>query len=355
MPKLFPPDAKACPAFDDWLKTRLPKIPDTAKVWDAFCTFSGVENAKAREAVEYDRKPIVFLETMFDTDGYFDGDRKDFIFIRKSLVGTTSLPDEPLLERTVLHELVHWAWASLGRTERFDEERGEDFERAAYTSSAVVRDLARTSASRRQLGELSARWESHGKADAIGRDTKGGWSYGLYQIATRTGTMVEFLTFLDRRSEWERFATTLRAAGGNTDASIGSKRFFTAWKQLGAEPAFADAQHDFIEATHYQPFVAAVTKRGIDVANRSWALKNVTWSVGVQHGVKGGTLLYERAAAPLGTTGLADDARLISAIYTERKRVDVYFAGSEPAVRESVRKRFDEEQVAALAMLRPPA
>ena len=38
------------------------------------------------------------------------------------------------------------------------------------------------------LGRLSARFESNGRPDAIGFDAKGGFSYGAYQIASRTGT-----------------------------------------------------------------------------------------------------------------------------------------------------------------------
>jgi hypothetical protein len=37
------------------------------------------------------------------------------------------------------------------------------------------------------LGNLSKRYESDSKPGAIGFDAVGGWSYGLYQIATRFG------------------------------------------------------------------------------------------------------------------------------------------------------------------------
>jgi hypothetical protein len=51
------------------------------------------------------------------------------------------------------------------------------------------------------LGKLSAKFESSKEGpSAIGYDTKGGTSYGTYQIASKTGTMSEFVAFLDKKS-----------------------------------------------------------------------------------------------------------------------------------------------------------
>lgn len=103
------------------------------------------------------------------------------------------------------------------------------------------------------LGVLSERYESNGKPGAIGRDRNGGFSYGMYQIATRTGTMKAFLNFL--ANENPDFARTLNVAGGADDAFQGTDAFKSAWQELAQDAAFADAQHTFIQTTHYEPFV----------------------------------------------------------------------------------------------------
>ena len=70
------------------------------------------------------------------------------------------------------------------------------------------------------LGRLSARYESNGRPDAIGFDDKGGFSYGAYQIATRTDTMTEFLASL--KTHLPAMHAALLAAGGAEAAEAGS-------------------------------------------------------------------------------------------------------------------------------------
>lgn len=198
-----------------------------------------------------------------------------------------------------------------------------------------------------RLGVLSERFESNGNPGAIGFDTKGGFSYGAYQIATRPGTMKTFLEFL--RLEAPQLHAPLQQAGGNEQAMAGAESFKRAWRTLAADPAFKEAQHAFIQATHYEPFVLSVrSRRGIDVATRSSSLQNVAWSVAVQHGRS--NKVFENALPATGAAGM-DDKAVIDAVYAERSRVDVYFPSSTPQVREALLARFQEEKTRAIAML----
>ena len=197
------------------------------------------------------------------------------------------------------------------------------------------------------LGRLSARFESNGRPDAIGFDDKGGFSYGAYQIATRTDTVTSFLAYL--RTHQPAMHTALQAAGGAVAAKAGSEAFKKAWVGLARDASFGQAQHDFIRDTHYQPFVRKLkAELALDADARSPALRDVLWSVAVQHGAANTivkTALAGRAASSL------DDKALIQVIYAERSKVEVYFASSSPQVQAAVAQRFVDERLQALTML----
>lgn len=197
------------------------------------------------------------------------------------------------------------------------------------------------------LGRLSARYESNGRVDAIGFDSKGGFSYGAYQIATRTGTMAAFLGHLKTR--FALLHAPLLAAGGEAAAQAGSDAFKKAWVGLAGDASFGQAQHDFIRETHYQPFVRKLkAELALDADARSAALRDVLWSVAVQHGAANTIVQTALAGRPASSL---DDKALIQAIYAERGKVDVYFASSTPQVRAAVAQRFVDERTQALTML----
>jgi hypothetical protein len=197
-----------------------------------------------------------------------------------------------------------------------------------------------------RLGELSAKFESRGGAGTIGRDSTGGFSYGTYQIATRTGTMKRYLQFLE--GPFPAFAQRLKTAGGAEGALAGTETFKAAWKDLAGDPAFAKSQHEFIQATHYEPFAAKLQGLGLDIRNRSAALRDVAWSVAVQHG--SGNNVFRNALSGKNLSQMSD-RDIINAVYDERSKVDVYFSKSTTQVKQAVLSRFKRERADALAML----
>jgi hypothetical protein len=198
------------------------------------------------------------------------------------------------------------------------------------------------------LGALSKHFESNGKPGAIGFDTAGGFSYRAHQIAAKTGTLKRFLDFLGQR--FAGMAASLQLAGGASAGLAGSEAFKGAWRALAhSDPQFQEAQHGFIQATHYHPFMVKLKAGlGLDVAARSSALQDVAWSVAVQHGPGNKVFSNALSGQPLASLG---EAALIKAIYAERSNLMRYFPRSTPQVRTSLAARFHEADRLALAML----
>ena len=150
-------------------------------------------------------------------------------------------------------------------------------------------------------------------------------------------------------------AEKLSAAGGASGALSGSPKFVAAWKKLAKdEPQkFFEAQHDFVKKTLYEPQASALKANlGIDVEKRSQAVKDVVWSISVQHG-KTTEKIFQRALSGRAASQMSD-RELIQAVYAERSKVDKYFSRSSPAVRDAVKKRFNNEEADALQMLGLP-
>ncbi|NLI81071.1 MAG: chitosanase [Deltaproteobacteria bacterium] len=201
-----------------------------------------------------------------------------------------------------------------------------------------------------EIGTLSSRFES-GPAgvDAIGYDTNGGTSYGIYQISSRAGTMKSFIEFLQERSP--QWAQRLLSAGpANTGGVTGGMP--SEWKRIAAEDpeGFSRVQHDFIEETHFTPALKEIRERtGVDVTQHSRVLSEVLWSTAVQHGPAGAARIFCKAIDRGRYDGSSVTAsELIGDVYATRAR---QFGSSTPAVRSAVQGRFREEKALALAML----
>lgn len=188
------------------------------------------------------------------------------------------------------------------------------------------------------LGSLSARYESNGRPDAIGWDKTGGWSWGSYQIATKTGTFGIWMQWLsDNHPQYHR---ALQQAGGKAGARAGTDGFKAAWKALAKDRGFALAQHEFIADSHYAILAGKLKRKGFNLDHKSHAMRDVAWSTAVQHG--GDTDVFNDC---ISKSSEADVIRCVYAVRGGR------FGKSSARVRASVRKRFVSEQAKALAML----
>lgn len=193
------------------------------------------------------------------------------------------------------------------------------------------------------IGSLSAQYESGRKGSAaVGFDSTGGASYGKYQIATKTGTMDRFLSFLDKADA--ESAKRLRAAGPAGERGGG---FEQEWQKLVAEGKIQGAEHEFIKQTHYDEALSKVNKNLSDMIVGSKALQEVMWSTSVQHGAGGAARLFNKSFR----SGM-NEAELIKAVYDARA---TQFSKSTPQERQSVQARFQDEQARAMAMIGQPA
>lgn len=219
----------------------------------------------------------------------------------------------------------------------------------AFDAFADALGLPRDEEARPMLGKLSEQFESGGRGPGTvssGKADPGGVSYGLYQLASKTGTLTDFLT-----REGDRWRPELTKGG-----KPGTAGFSAVWKAIAArEPGkFAEAQHAYIERTHYRPAVAGVRKEtGLDLDSRAQAVRDATWSVAVQHG--GAIRILSDAVRAAGAG--ASDAELIDAIYDRRSDyvrsvAERYTGTTRAALLSVVNSRYPDERRAAHAMLK---
>ncbi len=206
---------------------------------------------------------------------------------------------------------------------------------------------------RGSLGILSAQFES-GKDGiaAIGYDGTGGTSYGKYQIASKVGTMTDFLKFLD--DEAPDISTRLRRSGpANTGSRKGSMP--NTWRAIAEEQPerFEALQEAFAKKSHYEPALASILKNtGISEETLSPAMREVIWSTAIQHGPAGASKIFARADKISGDPGNPNYERnMISNVYKIRAG---QFGSSTEAVRAAVQNRFKKEKLLALNMLGTP-
>lgn len=204
------------------------------------------------------------------------------------------------------------------------------------------------------IGKLAAQFESGSDGiAAIGYDRHGGTSYGKYQIASRVGSMDNFLTFLDTAAP--DLSKKLREAGpANTGSRQGAMPDM--WRKIAAEQPdrFEALQEKFIHESHYAPALEAVTKNTpLKEGHISSAMQEVIWSTAVQHGPAGAARIFGRAAEMLGLNGGQSggknfDRKLIDNVYALRAE---QFGSSTTQVQNAVRNRLQKEKLLALGML----
>lgn len=268
--------------------------------------------------------------------------------------GAAKEPEQDAVRRWKVEYLRNAKWVGTAEFDsrkeaqaKLDKARGDGRSARAGTLNArvVPTDWSRWE----HLGKLSAKYESGGRASgtvSTGKGDPGGVSYGSYQLSSKVGTAQRF--------------TDLYYADWFYGTKPGSAEFTKQWIRLAAErqSELAAYEHLFIADTHYQPFADRLKNDlGLDLEQHSNALRDVAWSVGVQHGA--GNKIFSRALQPVideHRLNELNDKAIIELVYAERGRVDdfgvsVYFSKSSPQVQKSVLKRFENEKQDALREL----
>jgi len=189
-----------------------------------------------------------------------------------------------------------------------------------------------------ELGKLSARYESGKRGStAIGYDSRGGASYGRFQIAVMTGTMNTFLTFCSRR--FPDLFERLDLARGSMGDTRGA--FARTWVELAEQGRIGEAEYAFIKATHYEPAYDRLGVKAQAAVNRYDTFKEILWSTAVQHGPGSAPKIFD-------FSWNADAATMIRGIYQRRSE---RLSRLTPSEQQAVRNRYKQEQADALAML----
>ncbi len=220
-----------------------------------------------------------------------------------------------------------------------------------YTSNAISKvktyvgkgwDVAKDFVSK-GIGNVAAYFES-GKSGAgtisSGRGDFGGVSYGTHQLASKTGTLQKYLAGSKYKAEFEGLIPS-------------TPPFNAKWKEIyNRDPkGFAEDQEAFIANTHYVPQVNKLKKDGLNVEQRSDALKSAVYSVGVQFG-PGSSLIPKALQQNNVDPKTADDAAVIKSIYDYKKdNNDSLFRSSSVAVRQGTLNRAHKEEAMVLSLL----
>lgn len=189
----------------------------------------------------------------------------------------------------------------------------------------------------KQLGELSAKYESNGDPGAVAntKGDKGGPSYGMYQLALNTGSLEAYI----KASRFRPCFIGLKP---------GTEDFDKKWKKLAAARTkdFAEEQYNFHMGVYYTPVRTMCDKWGIPDTN---AINQVIWSTSTQHGPSWTKKAFK------GLAGKAEH-EIIESIYKLRGAQfmnSVYYNSSEAArnVRKNVLNRYKQELTEALQLI----
>lgn len=204
------------------------------------------------------------------------------------------------------------------------------------------------------LGDLSKRYESNGDPGCIsnGWGDAGGKSYGMYQLASNTGSVTSFIRWCRANGYW--FGDYL------AQYNVGSAGFDAAWTFLaesGNRDDFAKSQHEYIKYAYYDPAIRALKNAMYDVEGKhSEVMQDVVWSRAVQYGTGYIVEMFEEAVKAIGYPNLsyvddkAYDEAMIKAIYLDVCSTPEWTNGS-PSLRSGLYSRFRNECRDAIARL----
>ncbi|RJF99471.1 type VI secretion system Vgr family protein [Noviherbaspirillum saxi] len=200
----------------------------------------------------------------------------------------------------------------------------------------------------KRIGHLSRKHETSGRGVgtvSTGVGDPGGVSYGSYQLASKKGMVQSFL-----RAEGAEWAHEFKGL----DPTVRDGDFGKKWKEIAAKSPkqFEDAQHNFIERTHYKPVLASVKKQtGVNLLNQSETLKDVVWSCSVQHQGAAGFIAEAVQSVKLKPDSLDYDKALINAIYDHRSSYVGKSKKLKPDIKANLQARYAKERKDALVVL----
>lgn len=207
------------------------------------------------------------------------------------------------------------------------------------------------------IGSLSQEFESNTNPAVIGFDNAGGHSYGLYQIATRPGTMKEYLEYLANHPNptYKNFAEILNNAGGNFGAMNRTSDFENAWKKLARYSEFTSSQSEFIGKNRYNKIINRIQDiKGLNLQKRHPVIKDVIRSMAVQHGQA--QIPIHNALGTNSNISSWSDEKIINSLYDARTdyMAGIHYTDSNDIKKQQniIHKRYPKERKKALDALK---
>ena len=113
----------------------------------------------------------------------------------------------------------------------------------------------------------------------------------------------------------------------------------------------ADQLHNREESNSLRLMNGVANIKGFNLEKRHPVIKDVLFSLAIQHGQRGSLILIKNALGD--NVQNLDDASLINRLYDERSRVDKYLAQLSKEMRDNIKnKRYPNERKDALDRLR---
>ena len=197
-----------------------------------------------------------------------------------------------------------------------------------------------------KLGTLSGLYESNNGKKLWNNgnlDKTGGWSYGIYQIATQNGTMNDYLKYLQQHPNYRHFYHRLQRAGGNNTAITGDAQFKSTWADLSKNSDFLQSQRDFIVAKKLDPALRRISDiKGLDLEYRSPVVRDVLYSTATQHGEGGAAHVMHRRFGNNADVSALSDEEIISQIYDERSDVNHHFKSGPQNIKDGTKKTISK-------------
>lgn len=223
---------------------------------------------------------------------------------------------------------------------------------AAGTQAATPAATTAPASGAERLGNLSMKYETGhtpgqegaaaGKVSS-GIADPGGKSYGAYQLTSSASSGAQVKTFL--ANEGAQWAARFE---GLDPTKAGA--FERAWKAVASEQpaAFFEAQHAYIERTHYTPVADRARAAGLDLSVQPQAVRDAVWSMSVQHA--GASRIITTALDGLPQGGASGARDIVNAFYDARSAY-VQAVAMPAQTRQSLLDRYVAERSDALAML----
>lgn len=194
----------------------------------------------------------------------------------------------------------------------------------------------------KMLGYITERYEAGSKAWAIGRNPNdpGGASYGVLQLASKVGSVDDFLNWLKTRDRSLYFKLYSVKKYANNKYNT---YFDTMWITQAAlnYDYFYNLQHEYMIAKYYTPLANKLKASGTDFTSRtnSYAVREMLMSTAIQHGVTGAYNLIIKHKDE------TDIKTFINSIYGERLAIKPTLSTRYNSEKADILGIFDRESV----------